>query len=133
LFVGDDEPNGQNILPIEPRTLLRFSRLGRLGADCSDTGVSVMPAGGDSGAAEASVGAEMSPGSEVCSGCATSAVICFEASIAGVGGGRWRASVSVICLMAPCMASISASKLVLSLEVESGTYSGGGDPSYLLK
>lgn len=91
LFVGDEEPNGQKILPIEPRTLLRFSRVGLFGGGCSVVGATVSAGasvvttfeGSVLGTDGVSEGADAS-GSEA----TTSTIFCFEDSTAGVGGGR---------------------------------------------
>jgi hypothetical protein len=91
LFVGDEEPNGQKILLIEPRTLLRFSRVGLFGDGCSVVGATVSAGasvvttfeGSVLGTDGVSEGAGAS-GSEA----TTSTIFCFEDSTAGVGGGR---------------------------------------------
>ena len=91
LFVGDEEPNGQRILPIEPRTLLRFPRVGLFGGGCSVVGATISAGasvvttfeGSALGTDGVSEGAGAS-GSEV----TTSTIFCFEDSTAGVGGGR---------------------------------------------
>jgi hypothetical protein len=91
LFAGDEEPNGQKILPIEPRTLLRFSRVGLFGGGCSvvgataSAGASVVTTfeGSVLGTDGVSEGAGAS-GSEA----TTSTIFCFEDSTAGVGGRR---------------------------------------------
>ena len=97
-LVGDTEPNGHRILPIEPRTLLRFSRVGLFGGDdfgeTSSVWTSVVSAleGSGVGVTGVSRGTETSSGSMI----DASTVFCFEDSTVGVGGGRCTASVSVI-------------------------------------
>jgi len=93
VLIGDAEPNGQNILPMEPRTLLRFSSVGRFGGDAfgkdSSDGTSVVFTL-ELSRAEAAGAAGVSRGTGTISGSesTTASVFCFEDLTAGVGGGR---------------------------------------------